>query len=123
MIELVKDGKVIATSAGVVRPGKPVVFNTQIPFETSGWICARRMSEKGHVTHTAPFYVSVNDKPIRASADDAQFFVNWIDNILRNIAPGGSWSKYFKEPEVIKQRYLKAKNIYEAIARDASAKR
>jgi hypothetical protein len=119
-IELVKDGRVVATLAGVVKPGVPVIFDTMIPFDASGWLCARRMSEKGHVTHTAPFYVSVSDKPIRSSADDAKFFVNWIDNILKNISPGGSWSKYFKDPAVIKQRYLKAKNIYQTIAREAS---
>ena len=123
-IELVKDGKVVASYSDTIKPGVPVILNAQIPFDASGWICARRMSENGHVTHTAPFYVSVNSKPVRASISDARFFVSWIDNILKNTAPGGPWSKYFKaEPEVIKQRYLKARAIYETIAREASEKR
>ena len=123
-IELVKNGRVAASYSGIVKPGMPVIFKTQIPFDASGWVCARRMNEKGHVTHSAPFYVSVDNKPIRASADDARFFVSWIDNILKNIAPGGPWSKYFNsEPEVTRQRYLKAKAIYETIAKEASEKR
>jgi hypothetical protein len=122
-IELVKNGKVIATHPGIVKPGTPVIFHAQIPFDASGWLCARRMSEKGHVTHTAPFYVTIDDKPVRASEEDARFFVNWIDNILKNIVPGSPWSKYFNaEPEQTRQRYMKAKAIYETIAREASIK-
>jgi len=123
-IELVKNGRVVASHSGTVKPGMPVIFDTQISFDASGWVCARRMNEKGHVTHTAPVYVSINNKPVRASAEDARFFVIWIDNILKNIEPGGSWTKYYNtEPEIVKQRYLKAKRIYETIASEASETR
>ena len=115
-IELVSNGKVIATQLCTAKPGEPVIFNTKLDFAKSGWICARRMDEKGHETHTAPIYIYVDKKPIRASAEDAQFFIDWIDNILKNIEPGQKWNKYFPKHYVtIKERYLKAKAVYQKI--------
>ncbi|MHA4809764.1 CehA/McbA family metallohydrolase [Flavitalea flava] len=119
-IELVKDGKVIAVRQGTALPGSPVVLTVAEKILTSGWLCARRMDEKGHESHTAPVYLNVDKKPIRASADDAQFFVNWIDNILKNIAPGGKWNSYYTvEPEAARDRYKKARDIYSRIRDEA----
>jgi hypothetical protein len=124
IIELVKDGVVVASQSGIVKPGIPVELTSQVSFNASGWVCARRMDETGHVTHTAPLYISVNDKPIRASVEDARFFVAWIDNILQNTAPGGPWDKYFTtDKETVRKRYLKAREIYETIAKEAAAVR
>ena len=116
-IELVCNGKVVATQAGSVKPGTPVILLAKQPFTQSGWLCARRMDDKGHQSHTAPVYISVNNKPIRASVEDAQYFVKWIDNILTNIAPGGSWSKYYTHDlDQVQDRYKKARDIYSNIA-------
>ncbi|MEP6735033.1 MAG: CehA/McbA family metallohydrolase [Chryseolinea sp.] len=120
-IEIVENGVVVASQSGTVKPNSPVQLNTQLSFNKSGWICARRMDETGHVTHTAPLYVTIDNKPIRASVDDAQFFISWIDNIEKNIAPGAPWARYFtKDQDVVRQRYIKARQIYEAIAKEAS---
>jgi hypothetical protein len=74
------------------------------------------MDEKGHQSHTAPVYISVNEKPVRASAADASFFIRWIDNILTSTAAGGSWNKYFsKDLDMLRERYTRAKMIYERI--------
>lgn len=121
VIEIVRNGIVVSRQAATVQPDVPVRLKTTLDFENSGWLCARRMDETGHVTHTAPVYVSVGNKPIRASADDARYFVSWIDNILKNIDQGGPWARYFtKDQQVVRDRYVKARNIYDKIAKEAS---
>jgi O-glycosyl hydrolase len=123
-IELVCNGKVIAVQEGIAGPGKPVEMKTSLPVMESSWICARRMDDKGHRSHTAPVYITVDGKPIRASSADAEFFVQWIDNILNKISDGGPWSQYFTHDiEVVRNRYRQAREVYEKIAREASGKR
>ena len=121
LIELVRDGKVIATQSGTAKPGEPIILSATADFIESGWMCARRMDLSGHhVLHTAPVYVTVNNKPVRASADDAQYFVAWIDNLLKRIEPGGPWNKYFpNDLETVQQNYRKARNIYSRIAAES----
>lgn len=118
-VELICNGKVIAKKSGIAKPGEPLILKVKQLFSKSSWICSRRMDSTGyvHILHTSPVYVSVNDQPIRASTEDAQFFVAWIDNILKNLEPGGPWNKYFpNELEKAKERYQKAREIYSRIA-------
>ncbi len=119
-LELVCDGMVIASKNGTVKPGVPVVLTATQKFLRSGWICARRMDSKGHITHTAPVYITIDNKPVRASAQDAEYFAKYIDNIIINISPGGIWNKYFTHDlDVVKARYEKARDIYIKIADEA----
>lgn len=119
-VELVSNGIIIGRQHGSVKPGEPLVLKANKEFAKSGWVCARRMDENGHQTHSAPVYINVKDKPVRASADDAQFFITWIDNILTKTAPGGEWSRYFThDQEIVKERYLKAKDIYTRILKES----
>jgi O-glycosyl hydrolase len=119
-VELVRNGKVVASKTGTVISGTPFILQTTQEFTKSGWLCARRMSEKGHQVHTAAVFVMVDDAPVRASAKDAQFFVKWIDNILEKIALGGVWNQYFTHDlNVVQDRYRKAKDIFLKIAEEA----
>lgn len=119
-IELVCNGKVVATQEGLSIPGQPVILKTNQAISKSSWICARRMDDKGHQSHTAPVYISVNNAPVRASVEDAQYFIKWINNILVNIKPGGSWNQYFTHDlDVVKKRYVQARTVYEKIAVEA----
>jgi len=123
-IEVVCNGKVIGKLEGMARPGEPVHMKTRLKVSESSWICARRMDETGHQSHTAPVYITVKNLPVRASAEDARYFVKWIDNILVNIAPGGAWNKYFtRDLDAVQKRYIKARDIYKKIATEASKKR
>jgi hypothetical protein len=120
-IELVCNGKIIASKEGTSRPGEPIILKTDQIIRESSWICARRMDDKGHQTHTAPVYISVNNSPVRASAEDAQYFIKWIDNILLNIVPGGPWNQYFTHDlDVVQNRYRQARAVYEKIATEVS---
>lgn len=122
-IELLSNGKVIAAKEGTVKPGIPVVLNATVPVAASTWLCARRMNDAEHESHSSAAYITVNDKPVRASAADAQFFVDWINNILKNIAPGEKWSRYFTHDQsIVQQRYIQARNIYMKIAAEANNK-
>lgn len=112
-IELLCNGKVVATQSGTARPGASVVLIATQKFIRSGWLSARRMDEKGHVTHTAPIYVIVNDQPIRASVGDAKYFISWIDHVLDNTSTVNSGNKNFAYgSDSVKARYEKARDIY-----------
>lgn len=120
-LELVHNGNVVAKQEGTAKPGEPIVLKANLPVSQSSWICARRMDDNGHQTHTAPVYVTINGKPIRASAEDAQFFVKWIDNMIKQTSPGGNWNQYFTHDlDVVQKRYKKAKEIYMQIAKEAN---
>jgi hypothetical protein len=122
-IELVSNGKVLASKMGTSKPGEPVLFKTTLAFTKSGWICARRMDEQGHQTHTAPVYITMNKKPVRSSAEDARFFITWIDNILKQTEPAGKWNKYFvKDLQTIRSRYIRARTVYQNIEKECDKK-
>lgn len=119
-LELVCDGMVIASKTGTVKPGIPVELTATQKFLRSGWICARRMDSKGHISHTAPVYITIDNKPVRVSAEDAEYFVKWIDNIITNISPDGIWNKHFTHDlDIVKARYEKARDIYVKITDEA----
>jgi O-glycosyl hydrolase len=122
-IELVLNGKVVATQQGISKPGEPVILKASVPIQESSWLCARRMDEKGHRSHTAPVYITMKNDPVRASSEDAIYFIKWIDKTLLNIAPGGPWNKYFTHDlDVVRNRYLDARKVYEKIAMEATKK-
>ena len=74
------------------------------------------MDDKGHQTHTSPIYVTVNKKPVRASAEDAQFYISWIDSLLEKTAAGREWNQYFKDDlDIVQLRYRKAREVYKKI--------
>jgi O-glycosyl hydrolase len=120
-VEIVCNGKVVASAAGIATPCSPVRLHASIPVAESSWICARRMDEKGHRSHTAPVWINFRNEPVRASSKDAFYFVSWIDNILRNIEPGGPWNQYFTHDlDAVKNRYKSARSVYVKIAAEAA---
>lgn len=119
-IELVYNGKVFAKQEGTVKPGEPIVLKAKQKFKKSGWLCARRMDKSGHQTHSAPVYITVNNEPVRANADDAVYFVKWIDNLIEKTSPGKEWHQYFTHDlDVVQARYKKAKDYYLKVAEEA----
>ena len=119
-LELVHNGQVVAVQEGTATPEHPVFLKAEQEMTKSGWFCARRMDDNGHQTHTAPVYVTVDNKPVRASAEDADFFVDWIENLLEKTSPGNEWNQYFTHDlDVVQARYKKAKVIYLNISEEA----
>jgi hypothetical protein len=113
-IELVQNGAVVGSRTAEVAPGSPAAFETAVDFRQSGWLAARRMDwQTGHRTHTGAVFVIVKGAPIRASSEDARFFVSWIDNLLKQTSIGGEWSSYFtKDREAAQKRYQEARKIF-----------
>jgi len=121
-IEVVQDGAVVATRRAKVSPGSPGRLTTSLMVTRSGWICARRMGEGGHQSHTAAVFVSVGGQPVRASAADAEYFVRYIDNLLEKTAADGAWGMYLPtQREAAHARYREARAVYERIASEARA--
>lgn len=122
-IEIVCNGRVVANQPGTAEPGKPVILQCRLPIDESSWICARRMDDAGHRSHTAPVYIIIDNRPVRASIADAQFFIKWINNLLEKTSPGGVWNQYFTHDlDVVQGRYRKARASYERIAAETRLK-
>lgn len=122
-VEIVSNGRVIARREATTDVDSLFTFSHAYPVDESSWICARRMGADGHMLHTSPVYVTIDKLPVRASESDAQFFIQWIDNILWKIRPGNEWSKYFPDDyESVKVRYTRAREIYQKIQSEASSR-
>ena len=120
-IELVHNGVVVASRTVSASSGIPEVLTATVNFTRSGWLAARRMDANGHQTHTGALFVLVNNAPIRASVADAEFFVQWIDNLLNKTATGGAWSSFFvNSGDAARARYQAAKALYQQIAIEAA---
>jgi len=119
-IEIVRNGEVVA---GREASGTSAALHANLEFPESGWICARRMDAKGHEVHTGAVYVTVNGAPVRASSADADFFVQFIDNLIRHTSPGGDWNHFFAHDlNAAQARYRRAREIYVRIAADARSR-
>jgi hypothetical protein len=116
-LELVCNGAVVASRQATAGPGSPVTLSTTVNFPSSGWLCARRMAPGlGHQAHTAAVFVTVNHAPVRASANDAQFYVQWMENLLAYTSPGGVWNSFFPTTlTAVQARYQTALSMYQQI--------
>jgi hypothetical protein len=116
-IQIVKNGQVVATRSASAGPAGPDSLTATVHFTASGWLCARVMGANGHVVHTAAVFVRVNGAPVRASTADAQYYVDWMDELIDRTSPGGDWSQYFATSrDEVHARYFAARSIYQAIA-------
>ncbi|MEI6067575.1 MAG: DUF4082 domain-containing protein [Methylococcaceae bacterium] len=121
-IELVKNGVVVASKQASVTSSTSANLSTTVDFTKSGWLAARRVGSNGHQSHTGAVFVTVNNQPVRVSVADAQFYVQWIDNLLTKTSPGGVWNSYFVSSlSAAHARYNAAKGIYQQIALEAGA--
>jgi hypothetical protein len=85
-LEIVANGQIVAT---IPRGDRMTARDSvSIPVNKSGWYVLRAYSDRAELpvldlypfASTSPVYVSVGDEPVR-SADDAAFFLRWIDRI------------------------------------------
>lgn len=123
IIELVQNGTVVSSKSGSVSSTSPLTLSTTVNFAKSGWLAARRVASSGgeHYVHTAAVFVTVNNAPVRANATDTQYYVNWMNGLLTNIAPGGEWNYFFPTSlSAVQTRYQNALALYQQIAAEAA---
>jgi len=120
-LELVCNGVVVASQQATAGPGAPVTLSTTVNFPASGWLCARRMDPNlGHQAHTAAVFVTVNGAPVRANSNDAQFYVQWMENLLAYTSPGGVWNSFFPTTlTAVQARYQTVLSMYQQIVTQA----
>ena len=119
-LELVRNGAVVASQKTSAAPGAPGALALELEFRKSGWIAARRMDAHGHQLQTGAVFVTVKGRPVRANADDAGYFVHFIDHLLAQTASARSWGVYLPhDRDAARQRYRQAREIYRRIAREA----
>ena len=89
-LEVLYNGKVMATAVPVKKE-LTTELDPTIPIKSSGWIAARAVGPAAADVqgewlhgHTSPVYVVVGDKP-PGSADDARYFLAWIDRLWDTI--------------------------------------
>jgi hypothetical protein len=122
-IVIVRNGQVVASQEASAKPEHPATLHTTLDFPESGWICARRMDAKGHQVHTGAVYVTVSGAPVRASSADAEFFIQFIDNLIRRTSPAGEWNHFFaRDLSAAQSRYRRAREIYVRIAAEARSR-
>jgi hypothetical protein len=123
-IEVIVNGQVaaldeIATSANAEMRVKR--FDIELPIERSAWI-ALRVRGPDHPllfdgpawAHTSPVFVKVANQPI-ASRQDAEYFVNWIEQMLRVVGARNRYARA-EDRRQVETLFRKAQDEFRAMA-------
>jgi hypothetical protein len=118
-LELIYNGRPVI--AGKLDPDRLTgVIDEELRVESSGWIALRAIGRTPpyHIgsnlsAHTSPVYVEVKGHPLD-SADDAQFFLAWIDRLeaalrKRNRIPAGL--------DHVEMQLAAARSVYQKLAK------
>ena len=117
-LEVYFNGKVIASS-----DGSPI--RKSIPIDRSGWITIRATNSKPRhpiddsyvVGETSPVYVYKGGQPIR-SKGDAEYFIQWIDDISRQAQAHPGWRSDKERSHVLGQ-FQQARQVFEQRAKES----
>ncbi|HEX7860398.1 MAG TPA: DUF4082 domain-containing protein [Verrucomicrobiae bacterium] len=120
-LEIVQNGNIVASQTATVSAGTPVTLNANVNFTKSGWLVARRMSSRGHEVHTGAIFVKIGGAPIRTSVTDAEFYVDWMNQLLQRTSVGGVWASYYQNNRAqAHARIDAARTLFQQIATDAA---
>lgn len=124
-IEVIVNGEIAAHhefSGGDLAAPKARRVDIELPLQRSSWIALRvRGPDNPNVfdgpawAHTSPVYVKVAGQPI-ASRKDAEFFVNWIEQMLRVVAARNRFSRPEDRREV-EALFQNAQNEFRKMAK------
>src|SRR5262249_49157294 len=123
-LEVIVNGKAVISRPAV--QGEAII-DEQVPVTGSCWIAARAIGPWSRLVlndvqtfaHTSPVYLSVADKPVK-SAEDARFWMDWIDQLIAQVNARGRFSKPERQKEVT-DLFRRAREIYSNIERSAAA--
>lgn len=94
-------------------------FSGQIEISKSGWLVLRAWGEKSvypildryPYATTSPIYVTVNNTPAR-SAEDAVYFIAWIDRLIEAAKIHTDYNTAFEKDETLRT-LLNARSVFE----------
>ena len=123
-LEIVGNGRVVARLR--LDSDKMTADDTvMVPVRQSGWYVLRAYSDRSEMpvldlypfASTSPIYVRVGDQPVR-SADDAAFFVRWIDRTEGAARASTAWATSAEQADVL-QMLSRAQDVFSARAAPA----
>ena len=96
-----------------------------LPVTRSGWFTLRAWSSKANAAvldiypfaTTSPVYVTVGGRPVR-SAEDAGWFVKWIERLEAGAAAHGGWNSE-AEKKLVLDHLAAARAVFERRAEEA----
>ena len=119
-LEIIGNGKVVATVP--LDPDRMTAHATvMVPVNGSGWYVLRAYSDHAEMpvldlypfASTSPIYVRVGEQPVR-SADDAAFFVKWIERVEAGARASAAWNTPAERTEVLR-KLAEARAVFEAL--------
>lgn len=85
-IELIKNGRVIATNNEVLLKDETAKVKFEIPFDESAWVAVRcfekRVDNNTRLAHTAPFFVKIPERPFKLDQKMIQWFIDRTDLLI-----------------------------------------
>jgi hypothetical protein len=117
-VNLKVNSEIPVEAAEIVVNGKPQPASGSILIDSSCWIAARvkgpwnrmLLNDSYAFAHTSPIYVVVGGKPI-GLAEDARFWMEWIDKLIQRVEARGRFSNEQRKREVI-ELFRKAREVY-----------
>ena len=122
-LELIRNGEALE-EIPLREGGRSGALRKRIPVERSGWYTLRATTEdpvfpiddsRLHA-ETGPVYVYCGEQPIR-SAEDARYFIRWIDDIARQAREHPGWRSEREREHVLGQFNQAARSSSSAPAR------
>jgi hypothetical protein len=123
-VEVIVNGKLAANADVAARDTEGVLvkrLDIELPIERSSWV-ALRVRGPDHPlvfdgpvwAHTSPVYVSVAGQPI-ASREDAKYFVDWIEQMLRVVVARNRYAR-LEDRRQVETLFRKAQDEFRKIA-------
>jgi TolB protein len=124
-LEIVANGGVVSTIP-VGSGGTRAEAEVSLPVSQSGWYTVRAWSPTAAepvldiypFATTSPIYVTVGGRPVR-NADDAAYFVRWVDRVAAAVAEHGGWNDPTERSEVL-ERLSSARAVFAKRAEEAA---
>jgi len=116
-LEIIGNGTVVATIP-LDADRMTAHATVMVPVKGSGWYVLRAYSDRAEMpvldlypfASTSPIYVRVGDEPVR-SADDAAFFVRWIERLEQTARASSAWNTLAEQANVL-QLLARARAVF-----------
>ncbi len=114
-LEIVVNGEVVASAEG---PARELELSREIRLEEGSWIAARArgpfdpllVNDDNAFAHSSPVYCKVDGRTVR-KAEDARFFVAWIDKLIERAESRGRFADDEQRRETV-DLFRKAQEYY-----------